>query len=59
MHEDEIRYYVRRAAEEQAAAERAATPEAAHAHHRLSDRYLDIVEGRLELPANDRDAPLG
>ena len=49
MSNDEVTYYERRAAEEDAAATRAGNGAVAHAHRELSRRYRAVAEGKLSL----------
>ena len=44
MREDETAYYLRRAAEELACAEHAATRQAAQAHREMHRRYIAMVQ---------------
>ena len=44
MREDETAYYLRRAAEELASAEHAATRQAADAHREMHRRYIAMVQ---------------
>jgi hypothetical protein len=59
MREDETAYYLRRAAEELAKAERSASPEAAEAHREMHRRYLAIVEQDSGRVAAERPARAG
>jgi|KBSSwiStaDraftv2_1062776.scaffolds.fasta_scaffold4001126_1 hypothetical protein len=43
-------YFLRRANEEMAAAERATTPEAKRIHSQLANRYLEMIESRPAMP---------
>ncbi len=49
MSKEELTYYERRAAEEDAAASHADNSEVARAHRELSRRYRAVAEGKLSL----------
>ena len=49
-------YFLRRAEEELAAAERATSPKAVQAHHELATRYLTIINYRALASENPTSA---
>jgi len=51
MVKEEVSYYERRAAEEDAAATRTGNRAVARAHRELSRRYRAVAEGKLSLAA--------
>jgi hypothetical protein len=50
MRQDDQSYFIRRAAEERLAAQRAANPRAAAAHREMAERYAALIAELHEQP---------